>query len=245
MAGLSGESFKFMADLWQNNNKPWFDANRPRYEEHVKLPLKGLAEDLALPVSSILPEFSGKAKVSRINNDIRFSPNKPIYKQHMWISFGGMMPCEADFFLGISGSGWSAGAGIGAPKREPLEVWRTNLIRHADKWRRYTGALEEAGGLHVFTENPYSRPLYPDAPADVLDLLQARSAWLLMNPRQDFVNDPMRECFLDLCRMLPAYLFMVVPGGELLARLGELGKSIKAPDNGVGGIWEAVLGGRD
>lgn len=243
MAGLSPESFKFMADLWQNNNKPWFDANRSRYEAHVKAPLKALAEDLAIPVSSILPEFAGKAKVSRINNDLRFAKGKPPYKQHMWVSFGGMMPVEADFFVGISASGWSAGAGIGAPKREPLEIWRTNLIRHYDRWQRYSEALDEAGGLRVYAENPYARPLYPSAPAEIQHLLQARETWLLVTPKLDFAGDPMRECFLDLCRILPVYLFMVVPGGELMARLGELGKTIRVPDKAIEKLWKAVSKG--
>jgi len=26
-------TLKFLKDLKKNNNKPWFDANRPRYEE--------------------------------------------------------------------------------------------------------------------------------------------------------------------------------------------------------------------
>lgn len=237
MKELSGEAFRFMAELWENNNKLWFDANRGRYEEYVRLPLKELAGNLSGLVSTILPEFSGKAKISRINNDIRFAPNKPPYKQHMWISFGGMMPVEADFFLGISGSGWSAGAGIGAPKRDPLETWRTNLIRHIDLWRRYRDSMNTAGGLRIYAENPYVKPLYPEAPTDIQPLLQARETWLISNPRLKFTGDPLRECFLDLCRMLPTFLFMVVPGRELPARLAELGRGIQAPEKSVEVVW--------
>ncbi len=243
MAGLSRESFKFMKELSENNSKPWFDANRARYDAHVRLPLKELAEGLAAPVGSILPEFTGKAKVSRINNDIRFAPNKPIYKEHMWVSFGGMMPAEADFFVGLNGQGWSAGAGIGSQKREPLDVWRENLVRHFARWHRYMEALNEVGGVKTYSENPYAKPLYPDAPLEIQPLLQARSTWLVTTAKPDFAGDPMRECFVDMCRMLPTYLFMVTPGGELMARLGELGKGIKAPDKGVEKIWKAVSKG--
>ena len=87
MSYIGNDAFKFMADLQQNNNKAWFDANRTRYEQYVRDPMKALAGALEDPVFFILPEFSGRAKVSRINNDIRFSPNKPPYKERVWISF--------------------------------------------------------------------------------------------------------------------------------------------------------------
>jgi len=238
MAQLSKESIEFMADLWKNNSKLWFDANRGRYDEYVRLPLKALAESLAVPVTSILPEFSGKAKVSRINNDIRFAPNKPLYKEHMWVSFGGMMPEEADFFVGISGSGWSAGAGIGAPKREPLEIWRVNLIRFFPRWQRYRTALEESCGLRIYAENPYAKPLFPTAPQPLQQLLQARSTWLITGPHQEFGADPHRMAFLDLCRILPAYFFMVIPPDQLEQRLMELGTTIKPPDGEIEKLWE-------
>jgi uncharacterized protein (TIGR02453 family) len=238
---LSSESFRFMAELQQNNNKPWFDANRERYEEHVRKPLKALAETLAGPVAALLPEFSGRAKVSRINNDIRFSKGKPLYKQHMWISFGGVATdgC-ADLFVGISGAGWSAGAGIGAPKREPLDGWRENLIVHAKVWKKYSTAMEKARGLMAYTENSYTRPLHPDAPAELQPLLQAREVWLVENPRLDFDGDPAHELYKGICRMLPAYLFMALPSAMLRERLGDLPERAQAPDGSVVKVWKAV-----
>jgi len=40
MKTLGSETFQFMADLWENNNKAWFDENRKRYESEVRKPLK-------------------------------------------------------------------------------------------------------------------------------------------------------------------------------------------------------------
>jgi len=241
MTTLSSESFQFMADLWVNNSKPWFDENRKRYEEHVQKPMKALAETLSGPVSSILPEFTGKAKVSRINNDIRFSPNKPLYKQHMWISFGGVVGTGcADMFIGIAGSGWSAGAGIGASKREPLEGWRENLITHAKLWDKYNDAMDKTFGLLVYPENCYSKQLYPSAPPSIQPILQAREVWLVTKPRKEFTGDPAHDLYLALCAILPAHLFMIAPKAFLTDRLAELGRSIKAPDKQVEKVWKAL-----
>ena len=34
-AGFAPDSFAFFRELARNNNKPWFDLNRERYERHV------------------------------------------------------------------------------------------------------------------------------------------------------------------------------------------------------------------
>ena len=33
-AGFAPDSFAFFRELARNNNKPWFDLNRERYERH-------------------------------------------------------------------------------------------------------------------------------------------------------------------------------------------------------------------
>jgi len=72
---LTQETYDFLAELEKNNSKVWFDENRKRYEQFVRQPIKSLAEALDDPVSLIMTEFDGKSKISRINNDIRFTPN--------------------------------------------------------------------------------------------------------------------------------------------------------------------------
>jgi uncharacterized protein (TIGR02453 family) len=236
---LNEESFRFMADLYRNNNKPWFDDNRKRYEEHVRNPMKALAEDLEDPVSLLLPEFSGKAKISRINNDIRFSPNKPLYKEHVWISFGsGTGPCS-DIFAAIDRHGWTCGTGICDPKREGMENWRQNLLQYADLWRRYAHALGIGKEVKIFAENPYKKPLYPDIPDDLLAYIQPRGIWIVDVSRTKFERSEVEEFFRGFCKFAPVYLFMTIPTPDLPGRLKELGSTIIAPDQEIDTLWKA------
>ncbi|MDP8241176.1 MAG: DUF2461 domain-containing protein [Candidatus Hatepunaea meridiana] len=198
MRQISVESFKFMADLWNNNNKQWFTDNRRRYEETVRLPLKSLAEALAEPVASILPEFTGKPKMSRINNDIRFSLNKPPYKEHIWISFGKVKGSCADIFVAIGRNGWAAGCGIGAPKQEQLDGWRKNLLEHRDVWRRYAQAAGMGEKIGIYINNSYKKPLFPDIPDDLMQLVQAKSVWLVEIPKTEFNDNPERDFFISI-----------------------------------------------
>ncbi|MBU0519372.1 DUF2461 domain-containing protein [bacterium] len=237
---LTQEAFRFMADLGENNNKAWFDENRKRYEQYVRQPMKSLAEALDDPVSLIMPEFSGKAKVSRINNDIRFSPNKPPYKSHYWISFGAKEGACANLFAGIDKNGWVCGAGIGDAKREPLNIWRENLLDYQKKWRKFTTALGMDPQKQVFTENSYKKPLYPDIPDDLFPIVQAKGVWIIDQNRQEFERSYVEDVFRGLCKFLPVYLLMTVPKKDLKGRMNELGKKIIAPDAEIDKLWKIM-----
>ena len=242
MKQLSKESFKFMADLWANNSKAWFDENRKRYEEHVRLPMKAMVEALTEPVATILPEFTGKPKISRINNDIRFSLNKPPYKEHIWISFIVVLSEGqfADLFVGINRNGWFVGSGIGSQKREPLNNWRRNLIGHAGTWRRYMNQSGYAQRVEFYCENKYKKPLFDDIPADLVEIVQSRSVWIVEKSKPEFHNNPVAEFFNGLCRMLPVNLFMITPTDYLVERLHEIGATIMPPDDYTALLWSLL-----
>ena len=238
MAELTKLAFQFLEDLYANNRKEWFDDNRVRYEQHVREPMKTIAKELSGPVSLILPDFEGKPKLSRINNDIRFSPNKPLYKEHVWISF--TKPSEnfsADLFVAISRRGWSAGAGIGSPKRDQLEYWRENLIRHNELWTRYANTIGIGDSVGVFAENPYRRPLYESIPQNVYELVQARSTWIVSTPELTIPEDPARGFFNRMMLMLPAYLFMSVTPDELPDRLAETRERLDDSWTEIQQVW--------
>ncbi len=87
--GFKTESFRFFRELAENNNKPWFDANRQRYEQFVTGPFQGLLRALEPSLLKLNPHFevSGKtnANFSRINRDIRFSKDKRPYKGNYYL----------------------------------------------------------------------------------------------------------------------------------------------------------------
>ena len=242
MPQLTTESFKFMAELWANNNKAWFEENRKRYDQHVRLPMKAMVKDLTEPVMTILPEFFGKPKVSRINNDIRFTPNKPPYKEHIWISFLSS-PNEgqtADLFVGINRNGWFVGSGTGSSKREPLDTWRRNLIELQDLWRRYIYDTGYVDRFDFYYEDKYKKPLFENIPEEMTDLIQSKGVWIVEKSKSEFKDDPAKEFFRGLCRMLPIQLFMITPTSLLQERLSELQDNITPPDDDIARLWSSL-----
>lgn len=75
---------KFFKELAPNNNKDWFDVNRERYFKSIKTPFEIFVNDLIVNIQKIDKEIKVGAKecIHRINNDIRFSKDKTIYKMY-------------------------------------------------------------------------------------------------------------------------------------------------------------------
>jgi uncharacterized protein (TIGR02453 family) len=82
MPVMSKESFHFLQQIAQNNNKPWFEKNRPRYEKARAewVATVGKVVDGILKIESI-PEKEPEKYVQRIYRDIRFSKDKTPYKK--------------------------------------------------------------------------------------------------------------------------------------------------------------------
>jgi len=232
---LGTDSIAFMRDLWKNNSKIWFDQNRERYINSVREPMKTLAESLAGPMGHMNAEFCDKPKISRINSDIRFHKDKPPYKEHVWIKFGGP---NSEMFAAISHKGWEAGCSLASQKREDMEIWRYNLINHIDLWRRYWKVLTKKHDVCIHFENSYKKPLYDNIPDDVYDFVQARSLYIWGKEKQDFPQAAETMYLHSLARMLPIYLFMTVHSNELEDRLKELVNDIGAPEEPIQQLWE-------
>ncbi|HWY43433.1 MAG TPA: DUF2461 family protein [Candidatus Sulfotelmatobacter sp.] len=123
---FSKEAFKFFRDLKRNNYKDWMAANRERYQSAVVQPLRKLMEEMAPTVLKLDPRFetTGRrgANLSRINNDIRFSKDKTLYKTHMYLKFSVPISAELEsgqLYTGISTDVVTAGFRLyGGPKRK-------------------------------------------------------------------------------------------------------------------------------
>jgi len=197
-----------MSELSSNNSKAWFDTQRERYANHIREPMKAIAQFLAEPVSALFPEFSGAPKVSRINNDLRFNPDKSPYKDYMWISFG-IRGAVADIFAAIDKNGWTAGCGLSSPKRDEMNHWRRNLIDNHDEWTQHFKAVNEKRKFNLHFGDKYKKPLYDDTPPDIFDLVQSKSIWIVFEPLREFSGTPEEDFMRAILQISPLYMFMV------------------------------------
>src|SRR5947209_18239113 len=84
--------FKFFADLKKHNNKPWFDANKARYETVVRAPLLAFIADFGPTLRRITPHLVADPRpvggsMFRIYRDTRLSKDKSPYKTHASVHY--------------------------------------------------------------------------------------------------------------------------------------------------------------
>ena len=86
---ISRETLDFLAENRMRNDKTWFRENKERYEKLVKQPLLELAVQLAPVMEEIDPlmVIRPQSAVSRIYRDTRYSKDKTIFRDVMWVSF--------------------------------------------------------------------------------------------------------------------------------------------------------------
>ena len=83
--GFSTQLVNFFKDLSDNNTKPWFDANRERYDDYVLQPAREFVVAMGEKLKKIAPAVNAVPKINqslfKIHRDIRFSKDKRPYKK--------------------------------------------------------------------------------------------------------------------------------------------------------------------
>ncbi len=139
--------FTFLRDLEKNNDRDWFQANKARYEEHIKDPSLRFISDFGPFLREISPHFQAIPKavggsLFRIYRDTRFAKDKTPYKTHVGIHFRHERAKDAHapgFYLHIASGESFVGAGIWHPDSPALAAIRQGLVDDPGGWKRAIG----------------------------------------------------------------------------------------------------------
>src|SRR3979411_2293347 len=77
-AGWPKPALQFFHGLKRDNSKAFFEAHRQVYEEQVRQPMEALLAEIERDLG---PDI--EVKIFRLNRDLRFSPDKRPYKEHL------------------------------------------------------------------------------------------------------------------------------------------------------------------
>ena len=126
----------FLADLRENNQKEWMDANRSRFER-AKEEFKSLVSYILESMKQYDPALSAleaKDCIFRINRDIRFSKDKTPYKSWMSAVFseGGKKSMNPLYYLHLQpGNETMAAAGLYEPTGDQMRKIRQEIDYNA------------------------------------------------------------------------------------------------------------------
>jgi uncharacterized protein (TIGR02453 family) len=140
---LKASTLKFLKDLKKNNNKPWFEKNKPSYldaKDDVELFVARVIAEFGTTDADIAP-LQPKDCTYRIYRDVRFSKDKTPYKTHMGAYFnkGGKKMPTAGFYLHIEPGRNMAGGGLWMPMAPDLNKVRQEIDYNLQEWTKIIG----------------------------------------------------------------------------------------------------------
>lgn len=126
--------FVFLTKLQNNNSKDWMDANRPEYES-IRDQYIAWLEQLNTKLAAIDPDYfntPGKKAINRINNNLMFQPNKPIYKDHFGAGLD-QVSKQGDFYIELGINECYLGGGYWHPSSTVLKSIRDAIDYNGDE----------------------------------------------------------------------------------------------------------------
>lgn len=174
MENRNAEVLDFLRGLRDNNDRAWFQANKPRYEaarRHVLEQTEWLIAHISAfddTVKYLTPEDC----LFRIYRDVRFSPDKRSYKTHFGTyvcAQGGRKSVLSGYYLHLEPQNSFLSGGVYCPDKDMLRRVRTALdidfdvfrdIEAASDYKRFFGRMFSPDALKKMPQG-----FSPDSPA--------------------------------------------------------------------------------
>ncbi|MBL7919612.1 MAG: DUF2461 domain-containing protein [Bacteroidia bacterium] len=153
--------FTFLKKLESNNNRDWFEKNKPNYlkaKEDFEIFVQEIINGIAKFDKKISPDTKAKDCTFRIYKDVRFSKDKTPYKNNMGASInpgGRKSPVPGYYFHVQPDSSFIAG-GVWMPEAEVLNAIRQEIdynskpllkILNSAAFKKYYKGLDDEGAL--------------------------------------------------------------------------------------------------
>ena len=139
---FSRATFDFLDELAANNQRPWFEANKPRYEALVREPALDFIAAMAPQLEKFAPHFRAEPRkmggsLMRVFRDTRFARDKSPYKTNIGIQFRHELGKDVHapgFYLHVATDECFFGAGCWHPEAEALGRIRDLIAARPEHW---------------------------------------------------------------------------------------------------------------
>ena len=212
MAGtayFTAGTFKFLRELKENNNREWFNDNKPRYERYIKEPALQFIMDFGPHLAKISPHFKADPRVNggslfRIYRDTRFGKNKAPYKNNTGLHFRHMAGKDAHapgFYLHIEPGQVFMGTGIWRPDSPTLRKIREAIVEDPKAWKRASNAKRFKDNFELTGDSLVRAPKGFDPEHPLIEDLRRKDFIGVTQLTQKAVTGPdfMKE-FTSLCK---------------------------------------------
>ena len=132
--------FYFLNQLKDNNNREWFQKNKPEYDQ-IRKDFIDFISQLIEKISEFDKEIiylSPLKCIFRINRDVRFAKDKSPYKINLggFISKGGRNAGNPGYYFHVEPGNSFLSGGIFMPRPDALKALREEIYYNADKFKK-------------------------------------------------------------------------------------------------------------
>lgn len=161
---MNAEIIQFLRELRQNNNRPWFQENKERYDA-LRAAFVDEVQELIRRISLFDPEVVGleaKDCLFRIYRDTRFSADKTPYKTYMsaFIAQGGRKSERGGYYIHLEPDNSILSGGVWSPDPKLLKKLRQDIYDHIEEFV-------------AIIEAPEFKAIYPELEGDMLKRMPA------------------------------------------------------------------------
>ncbi len=156
--GFSQATQDFLWGLLLNNERPWFEAHRAEYQQHLLTPFRELALDTSDEMRKRFPDLSLTLHIARIYRDARRLHGRGPYKEHLWFSLSDTdWISTASFWFEIGAADFGYGLGLYCATPEQMENYRRCISAAPAAFARIVEDINR-GGLFSPEGAEYKRP---------------------------------------------------------------------------------------
>lgn len=164
--GITPDSIFLLAENRFRDSKAFYEEHKEEIKANVTEPMRQIAgicvQDL-LEVDPLINSIPTKM-VSRVRRDTRYTKDKRLYRENMWIMFMRPKhewrgyPC---MWFEITQAGYSLGIGFYGEEPGLLETYRKALRERPEEFKKAADSCFKVGSFMF--KNSYKRP-FPDCP---------------------------------------------------------------------------------
>ncbi len=213
------EAFDFLIENRFNNSKEWFYEHKYIYDEKVLKPLAELAVELSPTIESLDPTIVTTPKInkvlSRIYRDTRFSNDKSLFRDSIWLSFKKdkkEFRHYPEFFVVITPEVMMYGCGYYYMVPQAAEAMRDMIKENHPQWKKAFKAYKKQNVFNLEGDG-YKRTKYPEYEEEIREWLDKKCV-CCTKYSQDFdlvFSDKLGETIAkDFVLMKDVYDFLIL-----------------------------------
>ena len=214
--GFTQTGLDFLQNVKIHNSRQWFAENRTIYDNQLVKPFRALVEELTPTMLQIDQWFETKPAIgktlSRINRDTRFSKDKSLYRDRLWLTFKRPSkdwkesPC---YFFEIDPEGYRYGLGYYCVPKQTMDIFRDEINQDHNKFLQVINCVKKP--FELYGES-YKRPLVKDLPPKIANWYNRKDLGVIASSNQiedlfsKYLIQKLRKSFKQL---IPLYDYLL------------------------------------